>query len=111
MGTQQREHTDPIPEPEHSTLLAIEAAYSNNAPQLLTWSSSQQVAYRQVRLTTTSLGARKAAAQPPGCQDPVNTMVLSSTFSITLVDCSPMCDALLAYSFFSSTCDAKAHSQ
>ena len=52
---------------------------------------------------TTSLGASKAAAQPPGCQTPVNTMVLSSTFSITRVDCSPMCDALLAYSFFSST--------
>ena len=35
-------------------------------------------------------------------------MVLSSTFSITLVDCSPMCDALRAYSFFSSTCSCKS---
>ena len=52
---------------------------------------------------TTSLGASRAAAQPPGCQVPVKTMVLLSTFSSTLVDCSPIWDALLAYSFFSRT--------
>ena len=51
----------------------------------------------------TSLGASRAAAQPPGCQVPVNTMVLSSTFSSTFVDCSPIWDARLAYSFFSKT--------
>jgi len=115
----QRFHHPPACAPDPSLKLWMTEAPSGTQAHAVSFSvSAQQKAerwecgvcttylqrpHRHVRLMTTSLGASKAAAQPPGCHTPVNTMVLSSTFSMTLVDCSPMWDALLAYSFFSRT--------